>query len=195
MKNWKKYLALLTALLLVLSFVACTPAEEAPSDPPAVQNENPTEAPVETPTEAPTAEATEPTEETTEASADYTAYMGQWHSGAVTLKIEKDNKWSAEQNGELFLTGQIVVDAEDGSLRLYDMEGTEVADILMDTDNSLYAELYSEEFYDRLEDFFFTREKSDGQVVIDEGYVNEEAPGPDGEPNPGEDSEENISEG
>lgn len=188
MKNWKKYLALLTALLLVLSFAACGSADEELSDPPAEQTEAPTnEMPTEAPTEAPTEEATE---EVTEASADYSAYMGLWHTGSVTLKVEAENKWSMEQNGEVFLMGQFVVNEEDGGLHLYDVEGTEAAKLLMDGTESLYAELYTEELYNRIEDFFFTREKSDVEIDVD---IIDDVGGE--EPVPGEDLDETVGEG
>ena len=190
MKNWKKYLALLTALMLVLSFVACGAANEEPSEPAAEQtdapvNENPTEAPTEE-VEAPTAEATE---EVTEPSADYSAYMGLWYTGNVTLKIEEGNKWSMEDNGELFTTGKIVVNEEDGTLQLYDVEGTEAAKLIKDTADSLYAELYTEEMYTRIEDFFFSRVQSEGgidapidEVVSDDPVIED-------------DSDETVNEG
>ena len=165
MKVWKKYLALLTALLLVMSFAACTFGNEEPSEPAAEQTETPTnEMPTEEATDAPTEEATE---ETTVASADYSAYMGQWHSGTVTLKVEAENKWSMEENGDAFVMGQIVVNEEDGSLHLYDVEGTEAARLILDGDDSLYAELYTEDMYNRIEDFFFSREKSNVDIGAD----------------------------
>ena len=178
MKNWKKYLALLTALLLVMSFAACTSGNEEPSEPDAEQTQAPVnEEPTEEATDAPTEEATE---ETTVASADYSAYKGLWHSGTVTLKVEAENKWSMEENGDAFMMGQIVVNAEDGSLHLYDVEGTEAARLILDGDDSLYAELYTEEMYNRIEDFFFSREKSDvdiGAEIIDDAGGEEPVPG------------------
>lgn len=164
MKNWRKLLALLSVLLLVVAFAACTPVEEEPSEPPVEQTETPTEAPTEAPTETPT-EA--PTEAPTE-PADYTAYKGNWYSGSVTLEIQEENQWVMLDNGEIFITGHLVVTEED-KLTLYDVEGTEAANLQIDADGTLYAELYVEEMYNRITDFIFTRTKSEGDVTIDVG--------------------------
>ncbi len=151
MKNWKKYLALLTALLLIVAFAACTSAEEEPSDSPAEQTEANTETPTEASTEA-------PTEETTE-EADYSAYMGNWYSGGVTLTVQEENKWDMADDNEIFMTGHFVVN-ENGSLTLYDVEGVEAANMLLEKEGTIYAELYTEELCNRVEDFTFTREES-----------------------------------
>lgn len=173
MKNWKKYLAFLTALLMVLSFVACGSADEEPSDPPAEQTEATTDEATEAPTDAPTEEVTEaPTEE----EVDYSAFKGNWYSGNVTLTVKEDSKWIMAEDDETFITGSLTVN-EDGELVLYDVEGVEAAQMILDVDGSIYAELYVEEMYNRIDDFIFTREKSeyvDMDEIIDSGV--EEAP-------------------
>ena len=162
MKNWKRYLALLTALLLAVVFVACAPAEEDPTDPPAEQTQTPTEAPTAAPTEE-----TEPVEETTAAKADYSAYMGNWYSGSVTLVIKEEEKWSMLQADEVFLAGHLIVGEE--TVSLYDMEGMEVAVLSLEEDGTVYAELYAEEMYSRINDFTFTRTQSDyTDVIVDD---------------------------
>ena len=187
MKNLKKYLALFVAVLMVLSFAACASGNEDPSEPAPQQTEAPVnENPTEEATEAPTAEATQ---EVTEVGADYSAYKGLWHSGSVTLKIEAENKWSMEDNGDLFLMGQLIVDEEDGGLHLYDVEGTEAAKILIDNDGSMYAELYTEELYSRIEDFFFSREQEETGLDVEIDDVAGD------EPVIGEDSSDIVVEG
>lgn len=132
MKNWKKYLALLAALLLVMAFAACAPAEEEPSDPPAESTEAPTN---EMPTEAPTEEVTEAP---TEVEMDYSAYMGKWYSGKVTLEVKEERKWVMAEDGETFVTGQLTVN-EDSNLKLYDVEGMEAATLILEEDGTIYA--------------------------------------------------------
>lgn len=168
MKNWKKYLALLTALLLVLTFAACGSADEEPSDPPAEQ----TDAPTDEATEAPTDEVTEAP---TEAEIDYSAFKGNWYSGNVTLTVKEDAKWLMAENDETFITGSLTVN-EDGDLVLYDVEGVEAAHMMLDAEGSIYAELYMEEMYSRIDDFIFTREKPeyvDMDEIIDSGMEEE----------------------
>ena len=164
MKNWKKYLALLTALLLVVAFTACTSVEEEPSDPPAEQTEASTEAPTEETTEAPT-------------EADYSAYMGKWYSGRVTFEVKEEKKWTMLDGDEVFMTGHFVV-TENGSLTLYDVEGMEVANMYLDADGSIYAELYVEEMYNRVEDFTFLRTAPEGDLFgdVDDTVVDGENP-------------------
>lgn len=160
MKNWKQFLALLTALLLVLSFVACGTVAEEPSEPPVEQTEAPTD---EMPTEAPTEQITEAP---TEAEIDYSAFKGEWYSGKVTLNVKEEKKWAMTEDGEVFITGSLKVD-EEGALVLYDIEGVEAAKMILDAEGSIYAELYVDEMYGRIDDFTFTREKSD-YVDVDE---------------------------
>ena len=170
MKNWKKYLALLTALLLVLSFAACTtPADEEPTDPPVEQTEEPTN---EMPTEAPTEEITEVP---TKAEVDYSAFKGEWYSGNVTLYVKEETKWTMAEDGDTFITGTLTVDDE-GALVLYDVEGVEAAKMILEADGSIYAELYIEELYNCIDDFIFTREKPDYvgmDEIIDDGISEE----------------------
>ena len=173
MKNWKKFLALLTALLLVLSFVACGSVDEEPSEPAVEQTEAPTnEMPTEMPTEAPTELSTEmPTEEV----FDYTAFKGNWYSGKVTLTVKEDAKWVMTEQDETFMLGNLRVN-EDGDLLLFDVEGVEAAKMILDADGSIYAELYVDELYSRIEDFTFTREKSeyvDMSEAVDSGAIEE----------------------
>lgn len=160
MKNWKKYMALLAALLLVLSFTACTtPAEEDPTDPPVEQ----TQAPTEEVTEAPTEEILEAP---TRPAVEYTIFKGEWHSGDVTLNVKEEERWVMSEDGEVFITGTLTVN-EDGDLVLYDVEGVEAAKMILDAEGSIYAEMYVEEMYNRIDDFTFTREKSN-YVDMDE---------------------------
>ena len=162
MKNWKKYLVLLTVLLLTVAFAACAPAQEEPSDPPAEQ----TQAPTETPTEVPTEEPTEAlVEMPTQAEIDYSSFKGNWYSGAVALIVKEDAQWEMTENGEVFLGGRLTIN-EEGALVLYDVEGIEAAHMRHDDQGALYAELYVEELYERISDFIFTAEKQSADTNI-----------------------------
>ena len=78
-----------------------------------------------------------------------------------------------QEKGETFIAGHFVFD-DNGNLIMYDVEGLEVARILPEDDGTLYAELYVEEMYNRVDDFVFTREQSEGfEDVIDDGGDSE----------------------
>ena len=160
----KRYIYFLLSIVFALALAGCGGGggEEAAKEPEAT--EAPTEAPTEALTEAPTEAPTE---------ADYSAYMGEWYSGSVTFIVKEEKKWVMQEKGETFIAGHFVFD-DNGNLIMYDVEGLEVARILPEDDGTLYAELYVEEMYNRVDDFVFTREQSEGfEDVIDDGGDSE----------------------
>ena len=166
MKSAKRYLALVTALLLMAAMTACAPAQEP--------TQTPTQAPTQTPTQAPTeAPAEVPTQASTEAPAasGFSAFEGYWYSGKVTCIIKEDQKWVMQYNEETFMAGNYAL-TRDGHLALCDTEGFEAAIFKLEADGTVYAELYAEVMYSRIEDFTFTRTKPEN---VDSNVIEEPA--------------------
>lgn len=145
MKLWKRWLTLLTALLVSAALAACTPADDPTESSDSVQD-----------TTAAPAQDTTAGEET----SDYSEFLGTWYSGGAAnsarLVLEEDGSWELKDaDGKRICGGSFVL--TDNGLELLDGDGTLALLVMRSAQDSLYTEVYLQSLQDAIADYNFSR--------------------------------------